>query len=509
MKLLRNIACLVCSLAAVFVYAEDATEGEAQIVSSFNLTKWYNADGTAMDSNGGGGKGAPERIFDGNFTNYQMLPRCHNGGYFIMDFTSVIDGGYYITKILVGHAGGKRYSIYYTEDGTTWSAVPGATTVTHSGIATYELGKVATQIKYVFDDGSSWDYGTEYIAEVEVWGIDPFYLECTHPTYTDWVEVPNSATCLESGIMERFCEICGERFTMMSSTQTALNHNYVSTLVKAGKYVAYGSGHITCSRCDYYLDCSEPIDLITNKVNDAVIGGIAGAGKYYFTDVTVCSENNPQWGPAGFRILDSIWNTSAEWPYWASAALENQYVDYKFGTKIDLAWVDVSVHNRDQILQFYDLDVSTGTERFLGQIDVLYIPEVTNVVTNIVYRQQQVTQQATDENGEPMYDEYGSPIMEGVVDSNGNPVMENILDVHGNPLYDEVESISIQSVDYQRHQITFYEEQTSYLRVRILDEVGITIWGNTGVTLLELHPWGTVPGAGRPQYRKETLILMK
>lgn len=34
-------------------------------------------------------------------------------------------------------------------------------------------------------------------------------------------------------------------------------------------------------------------------------------------------------------------------------------------------------------------------------------------------------------------------------------------------------------------------------------------WGPNGNSLIELHPWGTVPGAGRPQYRKETFILLK
>ena len=91
MKFLEKVLCVACSLAAIGVFAAEGDgEGPDSIISSYNLTKWYNADGTAMHSDGGGGNGKAERIFDGNFTNYQMLPRCGNGGYFILDFSTVI-----------------------------------------------------------------------------------------------------------------------------------------------------------------------------------------------------------------------------------------------------------------------------------------------------------------------------------------------------------------------------------------------------------------------------------
>ena len=38
MKLLRNIACIACSLAAMFVYAAEEEEGDgSEIVSAYNL----------------------------------------------------------------------------------------------------------------------------------------------------------------------------------------------------------------------------------------------------------------------------------------------------------------------------------------------------------------------------------------------------------------------------------------------------------------------------------------
>lgn len=44
-----------------------------------------------------------------------------------------------------------------------------------------------------------------------------------------------------------------------------------------------------------------------------------------------------------------------------------------------------------------------------------------------------VMQQAVDENGNPMVDDQGNPVMEPVLDENGNPVVEQLLDASGNP----------------------------------------------------------------------------
>jgi hypothetical protein len=511
MKFLEKMLCVACSLAAIGVFAAEGDgEGPDSIISSYNLTKWYNADGTAMHSDGGGGNGKAERIFDGNFTNYQMLPRCGNGGYFILDFSTVASDGYYITKIKVGHSGVKKYSIYYSEDGSIYLPVEGASKVTHSGIATYELGKIAKTIKYVFDEGSMWDYDTEYIAEVEVWGMDPFLVECTHPSYTDWVSVPNTATCTEMGLISRSCTVCGEVFTITGGDR--LGHSYSTVLTKKGKYVAFGTGYVECSRCDFYIDFSEPIDLVTNKVNGTPLGSIAVSGKVQFTDVSVSSECHPEWGPSGGKVVDGIFEIADQgWSWWFAYGLENNYVDYKFGTKLDITQIDVSVHNRTQTLQLFDYDEATGIETFIDEIVFTKIPDETNLVEVAVPTMVQKQVQAQDEEGNLLYDQWNQPIMVGAVDEDGNPIMEQLLDSNGAPIYETSLQEVVTSYKHQHIQYPLYEKQTSYLRVRLLDEVGMYMggWGPSGNTLVELHPWGTVPGAGRPQYRKETLILMK
>ena len=121
-----------------------------------------------------------------------------------------------VTEVKVDTTGKKPYSIYTTTDGSTWSAVDGAVNVKADGVASYDVGVIATQVKYVFNEGSMWDYSTEYIAEIQVLGLDPADIECTHPTWTEWTVVPNSATCTEKGTEQRFCTVCNEQQTKAS-----------------------------------------------------------------------------------------------------------------------------------------------------------------------------------------------------------------------------------------------------------------------------------------------------
>ena len=144
---------------------------EMAIVSRYNLTSWYNADGSAMASNGGGGTGNPAAVFNGRTGDYQMFPRCGNGGYFIVDFSTEMPGGYYIEKVLVDTTGQKRYTVYTSTDGTNWTVVPGANGVKAAGIATYSVGAVAAYVKYVFND-------QQIVAfEIDIKVFD--YLNCT------------------------------------------------------------------------------------------------------------------------------------------------------------------------------------------------------------------------------------------------------------------------------------------------------------------------------------------
>ena len=47
--------------------------------------------------------------------------------------------------------------------------------------------------------------------------------------------------------------------------------------------------------------------------------------------------------------------------------MSDSHVDYHFGAPVDLTSVEISVHNHNQTLQFYDVDDTTGEERLLAE----------------------------------------------------------------------------------------------------------------------------------------------
>ena len=351
-------------LAEIQVLGYDPTPPPAQVISSYGITSWYNADGSAMASNGGGGNGSPARVFDGNFENYQMFPRAGNNGYVIIDLSQNADApaaGYMVTEVKVGARLDYEYSIYITTDGSSWTLIDGADHAKNGG--TYSVNALAKQVKYVFNTGSMWDYSTEYLAEIQVLGIDPADIDCVHPSWTAWTAVANSNSCTERGTDERFCTVCNERQTKLSETLPPLGHDYQSHLVQAGTVTAYGSGYVDCSRCDFRIDFSDPVDLTT-------YGGLAMDDLVQFTDITVSSTFHQEWGPNPIKLYDGKWDWDNNVGFWLSSeyeAMSDSHVDYHFGAPVDLTSVEISVHNHNQTLQFYDVDDTTGEERLLAE----------------------------------------------------------------------------------------------------------------------------------------------
>ena len=326
---------------------------EVEVLSSYDITSWYNSDGSAMASNGGGGNGNPLKVLNGTFGDYQMLPRCLNGGYIIIDLSQNANapaGGYYVSSVKVDTTGEKAYSVYTSSDGSTWTAVEGASSVKAVGIATYEVGAIATQVKYVFNEGGNWDFNTEFIAEVQVLGLDPADVDCTHPSFTAWTSVANTATCEGYGEMERFCTVCGERFTMVDSTQPPLGHHYVSHLEEAPTATTYGHGYVECSRCGDRLTFNSPVDVVT-------LGGQEIEGKFQFTDINASSCNHPEWGPHFMKAVDNDRGS-----YWlAQSCSHDEYFRFKFGGQVDIVKIELAVRNHDQVLEFYNWDGTTET----------------------------------------------------------------------------------------------------------------------------------------------------
>ena len=273
------------------------------------------------------------------------------------------------------------------------------------------------------------------------------------------------------------CTACGERFTRDSPGSAALGHDYVTTLDRAGQYSCggdfpdhrrYGEGSIACSRCPFRLDFPTALDLVTNKVGGVAIGGMKTAGIVRFTDVSVSSENHPEWGPGGKKIIDGVWNTSQEWPYWASTSPNGQYADFEFGTTIDLTAVEISVYNHAYDFEICCVDDATGTETAVCAFSIVQ-----------------------DETA-----------------SEGKSESLATVDPRTGKSH-EVQAWKVVTDSYQRLLVPLFETPVQHLRVRITDGEPDELWGCRIIRVIEIHPWGTVAGASDYLSEKTTIMILR
>lgn len=346
-------------LLALLPVALRAAEGD--LISSLAVASMHNANGTVNNDAFGGGP-ALEALFDGALTPGSYIGpnnRAQNGCYVLLDFSSVKPGGYFVTDVAVSQVNAYAYSVYYwSVDDSDWTAVDDATGVTATGTSTFSVNKVTTRVKLVIDQIGGW---TQTISEFQVWGLDPADVTCSHGLYTDWEYVSGSAMCTTVGRERRKCLLCGEEFERDSELYPPLGHDYVSTLESSGSSSEPGRGTISCSRCDLSIVFNVPLDLST-------LGGVAGRNLVQFTDLTVTSTGNIDWGVNPGNLIDNIWDMS--WcNYWyANSSSADEYVQFDFGTEIDLTKIDFSVPKRAQMVRFYR--VEDGAEDLIAEIEV-------------------------------------------------------------------------------------------------------------------------------------------
>lgn len=361
------------------------------VVSKKTLAWIYKPDGTAVAPDSSfpdcphcfGGGSVMSWLFNNNFTDGVYIgPNglLANGGYCMLDFSSEKPGGWFVTEIKTGSLSTKQYSLSYSMDGTTWKPVKDADHVEHIGQKSFLVNDTAVYVKCVFDQVGGW---TASFNEFQVWGMEAEDVFCTHPSYTEWSAVEGSATCLEPGMDEQFCSICGKRFTRKQAV--GLGHDFVSHLLVPGAYRKFGSGYIDCSRCDWRLDFplspvsmwdTQPLDLVTNRVNGTQIGRVSVMGQFNFTEITVTSTGNgpdepdptQNYGVSPVAMIDNNW--TMDWQkHWYSirASIDpDPHVDYVFGTEIDLAWIDVSTDNANYTNLFFSVNDATGEETLLA-----------------------------------------------------------------------------------------------------------------------------------------------
>ncbi|MBQ9727272.1 MAG: hypothetical protein IJV65_07190 [Kiritimatiellae bacterium] len=345
-------------LAALFAAApaSAAPEDDAVIVSKFANSKIYKSDGSTGSFNGETtSDDGLRKVFNGRFDDNIYMNTAKS--YILIDLSNEVSN--YVTKIVIGHRGNTQYSLYYTEDGTTWPAVVENTTSTDA--FTYTVNHRATKVKYVFETTINW---TPSLTEIQVWGVDPSALGCLHleQYLTEWEFVPGTANCTDYGIDQCQCTNCGTWFQRQSAAALPIGHDYETVLVERGTSLTFGNGTNVCKRCGDEIAFPEPRDLTT-------LGGIAAVGVIQFTDLTVSSTGNPDWGPRPDLLIDNAW--AYTWPYWyAASKATSEYVQFDFANDIDLTSVDISVPNRAMTLEFYS--VTGDGEELVGERLVEY-----------------------------------------------------------------------------------------------------------------------------------------
>ena len=417
-------------LFAVLLASAAVHAAEAEKLNIESVAQMYWKNGTPNNNWNGGGT-TQHNLFDGNTTSGVHFPYDGKGDdnmYMVFDLNSLLSGGYYVTQIKVWQEAAHQYSLYYFEAGAEdYAPVANGVGVSFAGTdgAAYSVGKICTKVKIVFNKLTGWSPGT---SEIEVLGIKPAEMGCMHPSFTEWEPVEGSATCTKAGIDRHKCLVCGEVVERSSELLPALGHAYVSTLAKPGSSSAYGSGTISCERCDWETIFNIPIDLVS-------LGGVASPGIVQFTDLTVSSEWHPEWEGGVASLVDGVW-TLGEKSYWAAASLSHdEWAEFDFGTEIDLTKIDFLVPNHDHSLDFYKLE--DGVETPIG----------TAVVSTVT------------------------------------------------------------GASCQRKTIEFRGVSLKALRIRVSDSTGTSHWGRNVVQIYELHPYGTVKGAGKLDVRRSRIIL--
>jgi len=424
-------------------------------LSSVGHSMFYRGGNGYVGNAGMNGGSYTESLFNGSFTDYLFQNTA--GAELVMSTTGRDDDDadtgepWYVTEISIGHAGNTKYSLYYTtepapdysgltlinggnnnfyyagvSDSRAWTPIEGATDIQASGKKTYSVNVVATAVKYVFDTTLDW---TTSLAEVEVLGVDPAEMGCQHPSFTEWEAVPGSATCTGYGDERRKCTVCGEEF--FRNSLPPLGHDWVTHLSKPGSSSAYGSGTLECSRCSEKLVFVEntPIDLTTE-------GGVAADGLIQFTDLSVSSSAPDGGGTGPDDLIDGDWTWGWGHYWFAASRSESEYVQYDFGTEIDLTKIEWSAPNHALTLKFYLWDGETE-----------------------------------------------EPLAEVPVANDGS---DN---------------------DYQRGSLSFRGVSAKGLRLHIADPTGIGYNGISPVGLSELHPYGTVKGAGLLDVVRTRILL--
>lgn len=476
-------------------------------ISKVARSIFFRGGGATRGDAGFNGGHYSRQVFNGNFNDPAI---CNMNGTTELvipttapDANNATDGTgtpWYVTEVKVAHQGNSKYSLYYTTeaeptniltygtDPRTWTPISGASMVQEQSLGdackVFNVNKTVTAVKYVFESFVSW---TGSLAEVEVWAMNPDDLPCMHPnldldtaTYT----LCSPATCTENAKEECICPDCGKHFPR-EVPLSKLGHVYVATLTKMGRPDRYGSGYVSCARTledpdtgETTWSCDFRIDFDGRDVDFTTLGGIPINGVVQYTDLTAYSTGGLDGGIAPDDVMDGVWTD--QWNgYWFAVGLStNEYIQYKFGTTIELTTIEFSVLNQYQTVYFSKYDPDTGEETIIKTIPI----------------------------------------------AKADPIVK--LDAQGNAVTNELGELVYENIGYQRQTVDFFvydKLKKTFLdavRMRIGDYVdpetgaitkyeGTKYGANYHTCIIEFHPWGTIQYAGLMTHPPTTIMMLR
>ena len=467
-------------LAEVEVQGYEYVPAKAVKISAVGRSVFFRGGSGTRGAAGTNGGHYTDRYFNGDFTDYTY---CNGSGVteLVIPTTGLDNQGtdtgvaWYVTDFKVGHQGNAQYSLYYTteaepanletyaSDPRTWTLFAGADHVQEAGTKTFGVNDFATAVKYVFNTCPNW---TTHLAEVEVWAMDPSSITCLHPNMTDdspaWT-VCTPATCTENAFEERFCPDCNARFER-EVPLSKLGHNFAYTLEEPGTTTSYGSGYVECTRCDEFHIVFEDdvVDLTT-------LGGPPINGVVQFTDLTVSSTGAEDGGVKPVYLMDGYWDNGWGHAWYSGDLGTNEWVQYAFGTKIDLTKIEYSVINEYQTVYFSKYDPATGVETLLKTIPI--VKDTSEGAPG--YQRRTVTFTREAEGGDepspaPTFDP--APTTD---DSNASGITVDAIRMR---IGDYVDPVTGETTAYRGYNYGANDRH---------------------VIVCEFHPWGTIPGAGK------------
>ena len=473
-------------------------------ISKLDRSIFFRGGSGTRGAAGTNGGHYTDRYFNGDFTDYTY---CNGSGTTELVIpTTGLDGqgndtgvAWYVTDFKVGHQGNAQYSLYYTTDsepewtynqnGTiaaasdprTWTLITGADHVQEAGTKTYLVNKNATAVKYVFNTCPNW---TTHLAEVEVWAMDPEDIPCLHTNLdlatATWT-VCTPATCTENAFEECFCPDCGFRFER-EVPLSKLGHDFVATLTRAGRHDSWGSGYVTCARtledpdthettwsCDFRIDFDgEDVDLTT-------LGGPPINGVVQYTDLTVSSVGAEDGGIKPIYLMDNAWGNGWGGAFYFGTCSVNEYLQYAFGTTIELTKIEYSVINEYQTVYFYKYDPATGVETLLTTIPI-------EKIVTYEDREDPETGEVTQVNTSPGYQRLTVDFF--------------VTDKSKKTFVDAIRMRIGDYVDPETGIVTVYR--------------GYNYGANDRHTIVcEIHPWGTIQWAGPLTHNPATIMLLR